>query len=384
MARPTKANISLSAVAGNLETVLKKTGPDTVVIPVVKADAYGHGAVPVSKKLCENGCDYLAVACIEEAIELREAGVKARIVVLGPLREKEVNEYLEMGLIPVLSCPEDLPVLEAGIKKTKSASIDAIFEVDTGMGRMGFMPEQMRDLEEKIRDMKALNVLGIFSHLPVSESTDEDDKEYTKRQVADFQLIASSFKRTCGDLPLTSIANSGGIFFHPDSIMSAVRPGIMMFGVSPDKEQMEPLEVKPAMTWTTEVSQIRTLPKGACVSYGRKTVLERESRIALLPVGYADGLKRGLPTGFELFIRGTAAPITGVVTMDLTMIDVTDVPGAAVGDRVLLIGRDIQKTPDGDQVSVEVKAEKHAREAGTIPYEILTSIGPRVTRIYED
>jgi len=385
MARQTTANIILSALRHNLGVIKKRTqASGALVIPVIKADAYGHGAVRVAKELAKQGVDYLAVACIEEALELKKEGVSASIIILGPLISGEAEEVVESGFIPVISRMEDIEELSGAIARVRPdhKRADVIVEVDTGMGRMGFMPEQMPALEHELASRTRINALGIFSHLPVSNSQDEDDRMFTARQIQDFKLLAESFKKKRG-CNIASIANSAAIFFQPDSIMSAVRPGIMLYGVGPDTEAASGLDLRPVMRWTTAIAQVRSLPEGTCISYGRSTVLEKESRIALLPVGYADGLSRRIMPGFEFFVRGKPAPLTGVVTMDLTMVDVTDVPDARPGDKVLLLGEDEQMSSEG-KTKVRVPAEEHARAAGTIPYEILTSVGKRVKREYLD
>ncbi len=391
MTRPTIAEILLPALRKNL-SLAGSLAQGAEVIPVVKADAYGHGAVAISRELTRNGITNLAVACIEEAVELSDSGVSARIIILGPLFEDELAEIMARRFIPVVSCISDLDMIEQGLKsKTAAGPIEAIIDVDTGMGRMGFLPEEMGALAERLGRMSMMRISGIFSHLPVSESAEEEDVEYTRRQLQDFSLMAKAVQRLCPEGQCVSIANSGALLFHDDAALGAARPGIMLYGVRPAHGLPVQARLEPVMRWTTRIAQVRRLPAGSSISYGRKTVLKRKSCIALLPVGYADGLGRKIPPGFNLFVRGRPAPIAGVVTMDLTMIDVTDVPGAAVGDRVLIMGQDVQSPgSDNDQAhphdraQVQITAEDHARAAGTIPYEILTSVGKRVKRIIRD
>jgi len=364
------------------------------IIPVVKADAYGHGAVAISQELVKTGIKHLAVACMEEAAELLDSGVNARLIILGPLFEDEVTEIITRRFIPVISRPSDLDMIEKGLKikaPNGDGRIEVIIDVDTGMGRMGFLPEEINDLVERLRKMSMVRLSGIFSHLPVSESADEEDVEYTRRQLQDFSLMVKAIRKLDPEGPHVSIANSGALLFHQDAAMSAARPGIMLYGVRPAHGMPVQARLEPVMRWVTKIAQVRCLPAGSSISYGRKTVLKRTSCVALLPVGYADGLSRKIQPGFNLFVRGKPAPITGVITMDLTMIDVTDIPGAAPGDRVLIMGKDVQNAgPDKDladyldHAQVEVSAEDHARAAGTIPYEILTSVGKRVKRIIKD
>jgi alanine racemase len=389
MARPTKAEVLLAALRHNLSFVRNKT-EDAEIIPVVKADAYGHGAVGVSRELIKRGVRNLAVACLEEVVELQEAGIKAQIFMLGPLRRDEVGELVERNVVIMLSSPEDLDALESHAKSAVSGRADkngmsAVIYVDTGMGRMGFMPEQVAMLKERLDGVDSLEVVGVFSHLPCADSTDEEDVEYTKRQIQDFRLVSEAVKKFRPDLKYASIANSGAVLLHEQALMSAVRPGIMIYGVWPDVSLADRTGIQPVMRWVTKIDQVRSLPEGSCVSYGRETVLKRPSKIALIPVGYADGLNRRIKPGFKLFVRGRPAEITGRITMDMTMIDVTDIPGAEPGDRVLIMGADTQyKEGSRGPVQVEVKAEDHAMAAGTIPYEILTSVGGRVEKVYLD
>lgn len=384
MTRPTQAQIILPALRHNLSLIRSKiqdADNPAEIIAVVKADAYGHGSVEVSSELVKQGIKWLAVISLEEAMELHGAGMPinnrdVRIIILGPLREDEAAEVVGNGFIPVLSSLDDLNLLESAAKNISSATCSVILDFDTGMGRMGFLPEQLAQVSDRVGSVPGIEVAGIFSHLAVADGNKKLDREYTSKQINEFKAIVKGMQKKRPPLELVSIANSGGIFYHPDSIMNAVRPGITLYGVKPGRDLDEPHDLEPVMRWVTEIARVRSLPAGASISYGRKTVLERRSRIALLPVGYADGLKSRLPPGFNFMVKGKPAPIAGVVTMDFTMIDVTDVPEAGPGDRVLIMGK------EGRDSRIEVRAEDHARAAGTIPYEILTGVGPRVKRAY--
>lgn len=388
--RPTIAEIVLPALRSNLKLIRSRaaaagsSGPEVAIIPVVKADAYGHGAVAVSRELENQGIKWLAVACLEEAMELRDAGISAEIAILGPLKEDEFKEAGARKLTPVLSSPDDLSRLGSALGKRSGLPLSVILDVDTGMGRMGFLPEEMADAGRRLRELKAVRAVGLFSHLSVADCAGEDDREYTVRQIEDFKLIAAALAKTLPELSLFALANSGGLFFHPAATMNAARPGITLYGVRPNPELADPSGLWPVMRLVTEIAQVRSLPAGASVSYGRKTVLARPSKIALLPVGYADGLKRSLPPGFAFLVRGQRAPIVGVVTMDFTMVDVTEIPEAKVGDRVLVMGRERKDAGLKSGLPIEVLVEEHARAAGAIVYEILTGIGKRVPRVYRE
>ncbi len=396
MTRPTKAEVSIAALRRNLELISRSTSGEgaepPAIIGVVKANAYGHGAVEVSLRLIGWGIKWLAVACVEEAVELADAGVlrdnDTRVIILGPVLPGDMEEIAGHGFVPVISDPDDLAMMEEACRKPSMAGsrLEAVLYLDTGMGRTGILAEQVNEVCERARQASCLEVIGLFSHFPSADGKDEADLEYTRGQIRDFQLLSQAVLRSFPGCRLVSIANSSGIFYHPSSIMNAVRPGIALYGVRPDSNLFEPAGLQPVMRLVTKIAQVRDLPAGAPVSYGRKTVLQRPSRLALLPVGYADGLNRRLPPGFKFSVKGMPAPLAGVVTMDLTVVDVTDIPGARPGDRVLLMGRESERFMEGsvghEDAVLEVPAEVHAREAGTIPYEILTSVGERVKRVY--
>ncbi|MFO8058130.1 MAG: alanine racemase [bacterium] len=391
MTRPTRAEICMASLRHNLELIWRRSQAEGTeppeIIPVVKADAYGHGAVEVSRRLLGFGVKWLAVACLEEAIELDEAGLfedgSAGVIILGPLISGELEEIAARGFVPVISDRADLEKIES---EAPGEGLRAVLYLDTGMGRTGILAEQANEVCDRVRKMEGLEIVGLFSHFPAADGIDEEDRRYTEAQIEDFRLLSQTILESFPDCRLLSIANSSGIFYHPRSAMNAVRPGICLYGVRPASDLEEPGELRPVMRWTTRIVQVRELPAGAFVSYGRKTVLKRPSRLALLPVGYADGLSRRLPPGFPLSVRARPAPLTGVVTMDLTVIDITDIPEARLGDRVLLMGREsgrrLDEFGEPENALTEIPAEVHAREAGTIPYEILTSVGPRVKREY--
>jgi len=385
MANMSQAEIVISALKHNLAVVkqcLAAAGSTAGIIAVVKADAYGHGAATVAKTLVAEGVKDLAVACLEEAVELHDAGLKARTIVFGPmgrLGEEEMAEMAARSFVPLLSCRDDLELLEAltrtGRVLKAPSSLAAVIKIDTGMGRIGFPPERVAEVSARLKKLPGVKLLGAFSHLAVADSPGADDVAFTRRQIEDFKLLIAGLERDWPGLEFKSMANSAAVLRYPESYLSAVRPGLMLYGVSPEPGRGQG-RLEPVMRWTVRVAQLRDLPAGASVSYGRRTVLSRPSRIAVLPVGYADGLDRRLSPGFNFFLRGRPAPVAGVITMDLTMLDVSDVPEAKVGDRVLLLGRDAQPAP------VEVSAADHARAAGTIPYTVLTAVGKRVPRIY--
>ena len=375
------AEIDLSAIAHNLKTAKKITGTGTV-IAVVKADGYGHGAVEVSRRLVKEGVPCLAVAYTSEAIALRRAGIKAPIIVL--FDKNNIEDYLKYGLIPVV---HDVKTAQRFSKEAKAGkhNINLHIKVDTGMGRLGF---NMEDIEKEmcaIGKMKFISVKGLMSHF---SDADLYDRSYALMQVDRFNKAKSILSKKGIKRILCHMANSAAVMTLPESYFDAVRPGLMLYGCSPihdtgfkmqDKKNRASCVVhhasclKPAMTVKTKILSIRRLKKGTPVSYGRTFITARESLIAVLPVGYADGYPRVLSNNADVIIRGKRAPVAGRICMDTTMADVTEIGDVSEGDEVILLGR---------QKNTAVTAFELAERAGTIPYEILTSLGNKSRRVY--
>ncbi len=379
MTRPTIAYINLEALINNFQVIkslLIESGRDeNSVICAVKANAYGHGAIRITRTLEEAGARFFAVSCIEEAVELREAGIESDILVLSPVRSGEVKELLKGRFIGVLIGEEDIEIIENEISNIKAAHspLQLFLKIDTGMGRAGIFPEQLESFAVRANSCPLIKVTGLLSHLSCAGGGDEDDQKYTMTQIEDFELAIKTSRSLFKDIKHYSLANSAGIISFPKSMVGLVRPGIALYGVSPFNDDISSLGFKPVMSVETKIDRIRDFPAGSCISYGRVTKLKRPSRVAMIPIGYEDGLQRRLSPGFNLGVRGKPAPILGVVTMDYAMIDVTDIKDAAPEDRVLVLGR---------EGNLRICAEDHAARAGTIAYEILTSIGNRVRRIY--
>lgn len=373
MHRGAVAEIDLDAVIHNLGIVRKITS-DRRVIAVVKADAYGHGSVEVSRRLEKAGVSYLAVALSSEAVKLREAGVRSPIIVL--FDRQDIPSFFEYDLIPVIS---DLGFArrlseEAGRRRR---SLQVHIKVDTGMGRLGFGPENLSKAVTAISRTGSLVLSGLMSHF---SDSDISDKSFAGIQVRTFlearEIILKGRK---GSEPLLChMANSAATLSLRSAHFDAVRPGIMLYGCSPLTHPLKwkggsPGILKPAMKITTEILTVKKFRKGSPVSYGRTFVTRRDSLIALLPVGYADGFSRAFSNNADVLIRGKRAPVVGRVCMDLTMVDVSGISPVREGDEVVLMGR------QGDE---EITAQEMAARAATIPYEILTSLGTRSRRIY--
>lgn len=361
--RPTIAYIDSSALTNNFNLIKNAVGDKVKVISVVKANAYGHGAVQVSGILEKAGTDFFAVAISEEGVQLRVAGIKKPILLLGGIFPEQINEIINNDLIPVVYDMENLNTLSKAAVKMKK-KIRFHLKVDTGMGRLGLKVGDALKLLEKIGDFKGLKMEGILSHFATS---DGPDFEYVKYQFKKFNEVT---KKTKDNYILKHMANSAAIFLNKDFHFNAVRPGISLYGINPfDGKKYLPL--KPVMTLKTKILSIKHLNKGESVSYGRTYRAPRKIKAAVIPIGYGDGYHRLLSNKGEVIVKGNKLPLIGIVCMDLLMVDVTMLKDAEVGDEVVLIGK------SGDK---EITATELAKKAGTIPYEIFTSVNSRVPR----
>jgi alanine racemase len=372
--RPTEAVVDLGAIADNYRAAAAWAGRPAIA--VVKADAYGHGASPVARALERAGAPYLAVALIEEAISLRAAEVTAPILVLGGAYEGGWEALVDHGLVPVIWEQGHLERLGAAARQ-RGTRARAHLKIDTGMGRIGLRPDDPGALQAFIdaaRSVPEVALEGICTHFA---NADLIDRALTERQVALFNASAERLVAAGLPLKLRHLANSAGTIDYPAARQDLCRPGLLLYGHTPfggAGPATPPLRA--AMTWKTAIVQLKQVPPGTAISYGGRWVARRPSRIATLPVGYADGYLRrlsGTPGagGAEVLVRGMRAPIAGSICMDLCMADVTDVPGATEGDEVVLMG-----TQGGERVDVE----ELARRSGTISYEILCAISARVPR----
>ena len=369
--RPVWAEIDLDCIKHNMIEIRKQV-KDKTIIAIVKADAYGHGAIDVSTVLLENGADKLGVAVITEALELRESGIQAPILILGytPLdfAEDLIRQNIEQT---VYSLDYATKLSEVAVKEEKEVEIH--IAIDTGMGRIGFLPneEGLNDIE-KISKLKNIKIKGIFTHF---SSSDEADKEYTMKQINKFKEFDKRLQELGIKIEEKHLSNSAAILDVEEAYFDAVRPGIIIYGYYPSNEVMkEKINLKPALTLKSNIVHVKALPKGEYISYGREFKTERESIIATLPIGYADGYTRALYKNGKVIINGKMAPIVGRICMDQCMIDVTDIEGVSVGDEVILIGED---------KGVKFNADDIAKLLNTINYEVLCLIGKRVPRVYK-
>lgn len=368
--RPTRAEIDLSAVAHNLAVVRQLAAP-AGVLAVVKANAYGHGAGLVARALEQAGVDMLAVALVEEGMELRNAGVRAPILVLGGAYEGGYDALVEHALVPVVFREDHLEGL-ARVARARRQRVRVHLKVDTGMARIGVMPEQLGAFLSAARRFPEIELEGLASHLANADVT---ESALNRAQLAAF-IRAYEQVKAAGYAPRwRHLSNSAAVVGLPEakdpSLFNLVRPGLLLYGHAP-AEHLAHGALRPVLSWKTAVSHLKTVPKGTAVSYGSIWTAERTSRIATLPVGYADGYDRIFSSRSQVLIRGRRAPIVGRVCMDMCMADVTDIPDVALHDEVVLLGA---------QGTAHVDATELARLADTIPYEILCGIGARVPRV---
>jgi len=360
--------VDLDAFALNLRAIRARTGPSRKVLAVVKADAYGHGAVPVARRLEKEGVDHLGVALVEEGMELRRAGVGKPILLLGAFTPAQIPLIVEGSLTPtVYSIATLTTILEA--RRRLSRTIPFHLKIDTGMGRLGILPHDLGAALDRIAALSEPALEGVLTTLAES---DQPESPRTAEQLRIFKSALEEIRRR-GLKPLhLHIANSGGIVNHPPTWLDMVRPGILLYGLGP-ADGPAPTDLTPALSLRARVLQLKSMPKESPIGYGGAFITSRESRIAIIAAGYGDGVNRLLHDSGHALIRGRRVPFAGRISMDLSVVDVTDVPAAAEGDEVTIIGA------QGDH---SITAWEVARECRTIPYEVLCAIGPRVPRIY--
>ena len=361
--------VDLSALAHNVAQVRQRLLPSSEILAVVKADAYGHGAVVISQTLVQLGIPRLGVATLQEGIALREAGISAPILVMGALFANQFPDMIAHRLTPVVYDREAAAGF-AACPRSGPEPYPVHVKVDTGMGRLGLSPDEVLSLLQSPPFRGPLRVEGLMTHLA---DADSQDPSYTQTQIARFSSVISQLEAAGLQVPLIHAANSAAILCHPSAHFTVVRPGIMLYGYHTTPLRGDALELKPVLTLTTNVVQVRRVAPGESVSYGRTFVASRLSRIAVLPIGYADGYSRALSNRGAVLIAGRRAPVVGRVCMDMTMVDVTDIPTVRPGHEAVLIGR---------QGDMQITAADLAAWLGTIPYEVLCSIGPRVIRRY--
>ncbi|MBI3397835.1 MAG: alanine racemase [Deltaproteobacteria bacterium] len=367
--RPTLAIIDRAAIRSNFLQVKKNIAKEVDILAVVKANAYGHGAVETAKALGQAGCKFFGVAICEEGIKLREAGVKAPVIILGGIYTGQRRDIVKYNLTPVIFDIDTAHQLNNFSSKT-GRKIKVHVKIDTGMGRLGLLPEEVEPFFQKLKRLANLEVDGILSHFA---EADEENKGFSREQLAIFLKALKVIQKLAFKPHFQHIANSAALLEYNPSHFNLVRPGIMLYGVYPTRRMMKKIKLKPVMRLVTKIIQLKDVPKGFSVSYGRKYITKKEGIIAAIPIGYGDGYPRHLSNKGEVLIRGQRARVAGTICMDITMLDVTHIKGVSVGDEAVIIGKQ-----GNDEIQVDELAEK----AGTIPYEILCGITSRVPRVY--
>lgn len=368
--RPVWLEINLDAIAHNVRTIKEIVGRNTQIIAVVKANAYGHGAVEVSQVALENGVAILAVGVVEEGIILRKAGIKAPILICGLTLEDQLEPLLSYNLTPTIC---DLQILEALSKVAgeNGKTVGIHIKIDTGMGRLGISPPKTLNFVKKISKMRNIKIEGIFTHLA---ATNEKDGIYTKMQFDEYKKALLELEKEGINIPLKHIANSAAILNSSSMYLDAVRPGIILYGLFPSPKSERTVELKPAAEFKTKIIFLKKVSPGKSIGYGRTYITTKPTKVATLPVGYADGYSRLLSNKGEVLVRGERAPIIGRICMDLCMIDVTHIPQVQIGDEVVLWGR---------QGSEIIWAEEIAGKIGSIVYEVICMVDKeRVPRVF--
>lgn len=372
----TWAEVSLDNLEHNYRAIKKHIPEGCRFLGVMKADAYGHGAVPLSHALCELGAEYLAVSNLEEAIQLRRGGVRAPMLILGYTPASFADTMVFMDITQEVHSLEYAKELDTALAGTNYI-LNVHLKLDTGMTRIGFFAyDHERTLPEllEVCGLPHLHVEGVFTHFCVADSKAPEDEAFTRTQYARFTAMLDALAAHGIRPELRHCASSGATILYPELALDMVRPGIATYGHAPSEDAEGILDLRPLMTVRTTVAQLREIPAGTSISYGRTYTAERDMRVAVLPIGYADGLLRGLSGKVSFRIRGRMARSVGRICMDMCMVDVSEIPGIRVGDEAALFGYDTDGTL--------LPCERIAQQAGTISYEILCGISKRIPRIY--
>ena len=371
--RPTRAEVNLANLRHNLRFVQRAAG-GAAVWAVLKADGYGHGAKAVARTLERAGANGICVALLEEGIELRQAGIQVPILITGGHYGRAWGELLRHDLTPVVHDPAQLEAIADEVKFSGSEPLNIHVKIDTGMARLGVAPKDVAAMAKVLHRFPEVKLQGLMTHFACADSS---DPESINHQLDLFEDAIATMKSEGIAPAIRHAANSAALLRSPRSCLDVVRPGLALFGVQPSAG-VSP-ELRPVMRVRTEIVALRELPSGSPVGYGATFVTARTTRIATVPVGYADGFRRSLSNRGSLLVRGKRAPVVGAVSMDMTMLDVTEITDVRVGDECVVLGS--QKGALGQD---EITAEELAGQLGTIPWEVLTDISRRVPRFYRE
>jgi alanine racemase len=365
------AEIDLDAIVYNYRQIRKRIPSGCDIIPVVKADAYGHGAVEVSLALQECSAAGFAVSNVDEAIQLRQAGINVPVLVLGHTPEKHIKDIVKLDITQTVFTYE---MAEAISKQAVSGgrTVKVHIKIDTGMGRIGFFPDREAvECIKAIKELPNIEIEALFTHFP---SADEKDKSFTLKQIETLVGFRKALEEENMHIARIHAANSASIIDIDEGFLDFVRPGLLLYGLYPENDGAgSKLPLKPAMSLKSHIVFIKEMEAGMPISYGRRFYTCRKSKIATIPVGYADGYSRSFSPGGRVIVGESFAPITGTICMDQFMVDITDIPGVRTGDEVILMGR---------KGKLAITAEDLAELRGTINYEVVCGIGKRVPRVY--
>lgn len=367
------AEINVSNLDFNIKIIREKVGPDKKITGVIKADGYGHGAVKVANVLTANGINSFAVATLSEAVRLREAGFTTEeIVILGLTPDPYVDTIVDYDLTPVVCAYSNAEAISKCAQKAGKV-VKGFIAVDTGMGRIGYNPDDMTSIEDvkMIQTLPNFKIEGLFSHFATADAA---DKTYSTVQEQRYAVFYRHLINEGIEVPVRTIANSAAIMEIPSAYYDMVRPGIILYGCYPSEEvRKNRLEIKPVMSVKANIIHLKKVPAGTSISYGRRFTATRDSLIATIPLGYADGFPRPYSMKGKVIVNGVFAPIAGNICMDQCMIDVTNVPYVRLGDEVTIMGKD---------GIYEITADDIANATGTINYEIVCAFGQRLPKVY--
>jgi alanine racemase len=365
----TWAEVDLGAIAHNTRELKRLVGEKTELMAVVKANGYGHGAVPVAKAVLGNGASSLAVHRTLEGVQLRQAGITAPVLIMGYTLPAEAETIVRWDLTPTVNTPEQAQVLSSTASH-QGRALPIHVKVDTGLGRFGLLPEEVVDFVRVVSELPGLTLEGIYTHFAMADAV---DKAYTLQQFEIYLEVVKRLEEAGFTIPIKHVASSAATLDLPETHLDVVRCGIALYGLRPSSEVEPTIPLRPAMALKSRVARVRTLPAGSSISYGCTYTTREPTRVALVPVGYGDGYHRLISNRGQVLVRGQRAPIVGRVCMDQFVVQVSDIPNVQQDDEVVLLGR------QGDD---EISAEEVATWAETINYEVTTSILPRVTRVY--
>ncbi len=367
--RPTIAYIDLAAIRHNMNTIRHAASPQAKIIAVVKANAYGHGAVPVSRAVLAAGADSLAVAIPEEACQLRQAGITAPILVLGLSLPEAAPVYIEQNITATVATREGISALSQAARRL-GAKAKVMVKIDTGMGRVGLLPDQAVDFIRAAAQAPEIELQGIMTHLAAADAADKTSAQRQLSMLGQVQHALQAARLSC---PIVTAANSATIVDLPAGHLSAVRPGIILYGLPPSGQMINQLDLQPAMELKTKIVYIKKVPKDTPVSYGETYKTGKAVYLATLPIGYADGYSRQLSNKASVLIQGKRRQVVGRVCMDQLIVELGETCDASIGEEAVLFGR---------QGTEEITVTELAGLAGTINYELVCAVSQRVPRVY--